>query len=122
VWSATLAKSEAQKGEKSCVTGASSITRSAMCGVPLLIHPPTYTLSMAPLSDKAKGKQRATEPPSLPAGSSQPSAPPAPRNLIIRFTDGEPDLSLQLPANAIGRDVKRMVCTTSYSYANIITR
>ena len=51
-----------------------------------------------PLSDKAKGKQRAVEP----------AAPVAPttRQLVIRFTDGIPDLELTLSKEDSVRNLK----------------
>ncbi|KAI0032788.1 hypothetical protein K488DRAFT_49163 [Vararia minispora EC-137] len=50
-----------------------------------------------PLSDKAKGKQRAVEP--IPI-------PPSTRPLVIRFNDGIPDLSLRLGQNDTLRQLK----------------
>lgn len=56
------------------------------------------------LSEKAKGKQRAVD--SEP-GTSQGS--PA-KDLVIRFTEGLPDLTLQVAEGESVRDVKRKVC------------
>ncbi|VDC01287.1 unnamed protein product [Peniophora sp. CBMAI 1063] len=53
-----------------------------------------------PLSDKAKGKQRAVE--SVPA-------PPATRQLVIRFTDGIPDLELTLGKDDSVRGLKASI-------------
>lgn len=53
-----------------------------------------------PLSDKAKGKQRAVEPVPI---------PPATRQLVIRFTDGIPDLELVLGKEDFVRGLKASV-------------
>lgn len=56
------------------------------------------------LSEKAKGKQRAVD---QEQGPSQES--PA-KDLVIRFTEGLPDLTLQIAESDAVRDVKRKVC------------
>ena len=56
------------------------------------------------LSEKAKGKQRAVDPE---PGPSQ--GPPA-KDLVIRFTEGLPDLTLQVAEGDAVRDIKRKVC------------
>lgn len=58
---------------------------------------------MAALSEKAKGKQRAIDPPEgAEDGSTR-------RNITIRFTDGHPDIVLTVDAKDSVRDVKRKV-------------
>jgi hypothetical protein len=52
------------------------------------------------LSEKAKGKQRATEPLNEPEPS---------RDLVIRFTEGIPDLILKVSHKDAIRDVKNNV-------------
>lgn len=61
---------------------------------------------MSPLSEKAKGKQRAVD-----VADSGPSTPPVPsrRELTIRFTDGLPDLVVEVGAKDAVRDVKTKV-------------
>jgi hypothetical protein len=56
------------------------------------------------LSDKAKGKLRAVD---APESSESP-----PRELVVRFTEGEQDLVLSVTEKDAVRDVKRMVWTT----------
>jgi len=56
------------------------------------------------LSEKAKGKQRATEPPVEPE-------PELSRDLVIRFTEGIPDLVLKVSEKDAIRDVKSNVWT-----------
>lgn len=83
---------------------------------------------MAPLSEKAKGKQRLIEP-DLPTSSGPPSSssssallgtpfkgistdhptPTPGRDIVIRFTEGYPDLQIRLEERYSVRDVKRMV-------------
>lgn len=58
------------------------------------------------LSDKAKGKQRAVEPVAESGPSEQ--APQA-KPLVIRFTEGIEDLSLEVEQKDAVRDVKRKV-------------
>jgi hypothetical protein len=55
------------------------------------------------LSEKAKGKQRATEPPVEPE-------PDRSRDLVIRFTEGIPDLVLKISEKDAIRNVKSNVC------------
>jgi hypothetical protein len=55
------------------------------------------------LSEKAKGKQRATEPPVEPE-------PDLSRDLVIRFTEGIPDLVLKISEKDAIRNVKSNVC------------
>jgi hypothetical protein len=74
-------------------------------------------MSSYPLSEKAKGKQRAIEPldrerstSSLqeikPAEDERPS-----RDLVVRFTEGFPDLTVTVEKEDFVRDVKRKVRT-----------
>ena len=62
---------------------------------------------MQPLSEKAKGKQRA-EP--IPEDVLDSSAPPPSRELMVRFTDGVQDLMLHVAEHDSVRDVKAKVC------------
>ncbi|KAJ7497022.1 DUF2407 ubiquitin-like domain-containing protein [Mycena latifolia] len=57
------------------------------------------------LSEKAKGKQRAIDPPS-PESSPLPSES---RDLIIRFTEGTPDLTVVVAEHDTLRDVKNLI-------------
>lgn len=64
-----------------------------------------------PLSEKAKGKQRAVEPP---LAADQPAPrPPLPeatsRDLVVRFTEGAPDLTIRLHRTDSVREVKKHV-------------
>ena len=59
------------------------------------------------LSEKAKGKQRATEPPAEPPAEPEPDLS---RDLVIRFTEGIPDLVLKVSEKDAIRDVKSNVC------------
>lgn len=59
------------------------------------------------LSDKAKGKQRATIPLDAGEGSSE---LPRQKKLVIRFSEGVPDLTLEVAERDAVRDVKRNVC------------
>lgn len=52
------------------------------------------------LSDKAKGKQRAVEP----------IEEPSSRELMVRFTEGVPDLTIRVQKRDSVRDVKNNVC------------
>lgn len=61
---------------------------------------------MVSLSDKAKGKQKATEPLAEGQGS---TSVPLYRELTVRFTDGVPDLLLKIGEKDAVRDVKREV-------------
>ncbi|TFK44449.1 DUF2407 C-terminal domain-containing protein [Crucibulum laeve] len=65
------------------------------------------------LSDKAKGKQRATEAvdehsPSDPSITTANTVPPT-RELVIRFTEGNPDLVVSVSKQDAVRDVKRQI-------------
>jgi len=62
---------------------------------------------VAPLSEKAKGKQRAPEPPSVEQGSS--NTQPASRDLTIRFTEGGSDLIVHVVEKDTVKDVKQKV-------------
>lgn len=55
------------------------------------------------LSDKAKGKQRAVEP----------IEEPSSRELMVRFTEGVPDLTIRVGKRDSVRDVKNNVCLRS---------
>lgn len=55
------------------------------------------------LSEKAKGKQRDVGPTDAPPSSSEP------KKLVIRFTEGVPDLTLYVEENDTIRDIKRNV-------------
>lgn len=59
------------------------------------------------LSEKAKGKQRATDPPS--AGQGSLSAEPVSRDLTIRFTEGGSDLIVHVDKKDTVKDVKQKV-------------
>ena len=58
------------------------------------------------LSEKAKGKQRARDPPENPAGPSGQLSKP----LVIRFTEGIPDLTIDVHPDQTVRDIKKNVC------------
>ena len=58
---------------------------------------------MSGLSEKAKGKQRALEP------YEEGSPPEELVSLVIRFTEGVPDLTLHIGERDTVRDVKREV-------------
>jgi hypothetical protein len=62
---------------------------------------------MQPLSEKAKGKQRADP---IPEDALNRSNPPPPRELMVRFTDGVQDLVLHIAEHDSVRDVKAKVC------------
>ena len=66
----------------------------------------TWT-TMQPLSEKAKGKQRAVP---IPEDVFDSAAPPPPRELMVRFTDGVEDLVLHIAEHDSVRDVKAKVC------------
>ena len=55
------------------------------------------------LSEKAKGKQRDVGLADVPPSSSEP------KKLVIRFTEGVPDLTLYVEENDTIRDIKRNV-------------
>ncbi|KAJ7745488.1 DUF2407 ubiquitin-like domain-containing protein [Mycena maculata] len=59
------------------------------------------------LSEKAKGKQRAIDAPA--AGQPSGPAPLPSRDLVIRFTEGTPDLTVVVTQDDTLRDVKDMV-------------
>ena len=64
------------------------------------------------LSDKAKGKQRAAEP----TEEAEPSQEqPKTKPLVIRFTEGIEDLSLQVEQGDAVRDVKRKVSSSLHT-------
>jgi hypothetical protein len=69
------------------------------------------------LSEKAKGKQRATEPIDEPAPQ-----PDLSRDLVIRFTEGIPDLILKVSEKDAIRDVKNNVRAkfNSYSFTFVV--
>ena len=75
-------------------------------------------MASSSLSDKAKGKQRATEPLRI-----QDQEVPLPKTLIIRFSEGIPDLTLQVEERDAVRDIKHQVCYIVPSvYMRILTR
>lgn len=65
------------------------------------------------LSEKAKGKQRAVDPPTdifegqISSSVSQP--PESSRDLVVRFTEGSPDLTISVEKDDTVRHVKRRV-------------
>lgn len=59
------------------------------------------------LSEKAKGKQRAVE------SAVAASPPEEPKKLVIRFTEGVPDLALHVGEHDTIRDMKCNVCLQS---------
>ena len=65
------------------------------------------------LSEKAKGKQRAIDPPADnqagPSGSLLPVEEPVTRELVIRFTEGAPDLTVSVGKEDTVRNIKRTV-------------
>jgi len=65
------------------------------------------------LSERAKGKQRAIEPPIEDQPISGQGLAPEPeqtsRNLVVRFTEGAPDLTISVEKRDSVRDVKRHV-------------
>jgi hypothetical protein len=68
------------------------------------------------LSEKAKGKQRAVDPPAdifeaqTSSRSSSISQPPeSSRNLVVRFTEGSPDLTISVEKDDTVRHIKRRV-------------
>ena len=65
----------------------------------------TWT-TMQPLSEKAKGKQRAD---TTPEDVFDTTAPPPSRDLMVRFTDGVQDLVLHIAEHDSVRDVKAKV-------------
>lgn len=68
-------------------------------------------MSAIPLSEKAKGKQRAVKE----LAPNQTQAVPTEiltKTLVIRFSEGIPDLTLQVSEKDAVRDVKRQVCSS----------
>jgi hypothetical protein len=65
---------------------------------------------MQPLSEKAKGKQRADP---IPEDVSNNGGPIPPRQLMVRFTEGVQDLVLQVAEDDSVRDVKAKVSLLS---------
>jgi len=63
-----------------------------------------------PLSEKAKGKQRAVN--SSDVGQSSSSTEPASRDLTIRFTEGGSDLIIRVGEKDTVKDVKQKVFGT----------
>ncbi|KAJ7690692.1 DUF2407 C-terminal domain-containing protein [Mycena rosella] len=61
------------------------------------------------LSEKAKGKQRAIDLPV--AGQSSEPTSPTERDLVIRFTEGTPDLTVVVTQHDTLRDVKNLIRT-----------
>jgi hypothetical protein len=64
------------------------------------------------LSEKAKGKQRAIEPPveqNVAGQSSSANPDDTPRELLVRFTEGAPDLTISVDKKDFVRDIKRRV-------------
>ena len=72
------------------------------------------------LSEKAKGKQRAVDPPEVGQGSS--SAQPASRDLTIRFTEGGSDLIVHIGERDTVKDVKQKVLDVAVSQDEILRR
>ena len=85
--------------------------RTRRSGVP----PPSsgHTSMTTPLSEKAKGKQRAVDLPET--GQSSSSTRPASRDLTIRFTEGGSDLIVHVGERDTMRDVKQKVLGASYA-------
>ena len=70
-----------------------------------------HALTLTMLSEKAKGKQRATEPlGDATASSSSPTPSELTRTLVVRFTEGTPDLILTVNNSDTVLDVKKNVC------------
>lgn len=63
------------------------------------------------LSEKAKGKQRAREPQDSTASSLTGTAGTKP--LVIRFTEGIPDLTLEVHPSETVKDAKENVCPSN---------
>jgi len=98
--------------------GSSSLAQTT------LMYPPSQHLS-----EKAKGKQRAIDvEPSPNAGPSSSSSPqpvpsePATRELVIRFTEGAPDLTVSVNKQDTVRDIKRRVRFSSSGRVQVLTR
>jgi hypothetical protein len=69
---------------------------------------------MQPLSEKAKGKQRA-DPIQLDVFNNNNGGPIPPRQLMVRFTEGVEDLVLEVADNDSVRDAKAKVCPCLFS-------
>ncbi|KAJ3569600.1 hypothetical protein NP233_g4945 [Leucocoprinus birnbaumii] len=74
------------------------------------------TLQTAGIVEKAKGKQRAIDPLVTTNGASSSSQPAIPedteqlsRDLVVRFTDGVPDLTVKVEKQDLVKDVKRKI-------------
>lgn len=63
------------------------------------------------LSEKAKGKQRAVDPPTdIFEGQTSSNEPPeSSLDLVVRFTEGSPDLTISVEKDDTVRHVKRRV-------------
>ena len=62
------------------------------------------------LSEKAKGKQRAVDPPAdSSAGQSIQNEEDWAQELVVRFTEGAPDLTITIRRKDLVRDVKKHV-------------
>ena len=62
------------------------------------------------LSEKAKGKQRAVDPPTdIFEGQASSSVSQPSRDLIVRFTEGSPDLTISVEKDDTVRHIKRRV-------------
>ena len=72
------------------------------------------------LSEKAKGKQRAADPPDSGQGSS--AAQPVSRDLTIRFTEGGSDLIVHVGEKDTVKDVKQKVHHASGPLSSRLTR
>ena len=72
------------------------------------------------LSEKAKGKQRATDLPDVGQGSS--NAQPVSRDLTIRFTEGGSDLIVHVDKKDTVKDVKQKVFRSPNALSERLTR
>jgi len=72
------------------------------------------------LSEKAKGKQRAVDPPDVRQGSS--GTRPASRDLTIRFTEGGSDLIVHVDEKDTVKDVKQKVFRPQSTLSERLTR
>lgn len=88
-----------------CITTA---TKCEVRAKPGIDHDLTsaYILTMTTLSDKAKGKQRALDSVADPQANVE---VPKTKPLVVRFTEGIEDLSLQVEQKDTVREVKRKV-------------
>jgi hypothetical protein len=68
-------------------------------------------LMSVPLSDKARGKRRAADDAASESASSDSAAADPLRTLVVRFSEGEPDLRLAISTSTTVRDVKTQVRT-----------